>query len=110
MMIAYGLIKLSIITFYRRLFVVNRGTIFDIMTKVGEVIVILWTMAFILMLIFSCRTDFWANWGSVLIQLQHCPITFTCAYGMAISDLILDIIVILMPLPRVRISLYNICS
>lgn len=105
MMIAYGFIKLSIISFYRRLFVTRKGTIFDHIMKLMGVLVLLWTVTFILMVVFACNTTFWANWGSTAAQLQHCPIGFTSEYGLAISDFILDIVIILMPLPQVIILL-----
>ena len=101
MMIAYGCIKLSIVAFYRRLFVVSKGTVFDIVTKVTMVIIFLWSFTFILMIIFDCGTHFWANWGSTPDQLELCPIPFTSEYRLTISDLILDVFIFLMPIPRV---------
>ena len=93
MMIAYGCIKLSIVAFYRRLF--------DITTKVTMLVIFLWSIAFILMIIFACGTYFWANWGSTLDQLKFCPIAFTSEYGLTISDLILDVFIFFMPIPQV---------
>ena len=108
MMVAYGLIKLSITTFYRRLFVTNKGTVFDTVSKGMVLAILLWTIAFVLMVIFDCGIEFWANWGSTTAQLKYCPIGFTSEYGLAISDLVLDIFVILLPLPLVSdLAIYN---
>ena len=104
MMTAYGLIKLSILAFYRRLFVSGSRTIFDITSKVLAVVVFLWTITFIIIIIFDCGLQVWANWGSLYAQDAYCPIAFTSEYGLAISDLILDIFVILLPLPVVSLS------
>ena len=108
MMIAYGSIKLSIIFFYRRIFVPQRGTVFDIVCTVTIVVVFLWTLAFILMIIFPCGALLWPNWGSTGDQLALCPIIFTSEYGLVVSDLILDFWVILLPLPLVSIPLDSI--
>jgi len=100
-MLAYGCIKLSVIAFYRRLFVTNRNTFFDILSKVMATVTFLWALAFLLIVIFPCKTAFYANWASDEVSLEHCSIGFTSEYGLAISDLILDLIIILMPLPLI---------
>ena len=104
MMIAYGFIKLSIVAFYRRLFVVHRRTSFDIAAKITMLVIFLWSIAFILMTIFACGIQFWANWGSTASMLEFCPFTFTTEYGLIISDLILDVFIFLMPIHQVSIS------
>ncbi|KAJ8066070.1 hypothetical protein OCU04_005162 [Sclerotinia nivalis] len=107
MMLAYGSIKLSIIAFYRRIFVVCRNDAFDIVSKIAAAIIFLWTVAFIFIIIFDCGTAVWANWGSTTAQLKYCAIGFTSEYGLAISDFLVDIFVFLLPLPiiwRLRLS------
>ena len=100
-MLAYGFIKLSIVAFYRRIFVIHRGFAIDILTKATSVVVILWTFTFIMLIVFACGKHFWANWGATGDQLIYCPVAFTSEYGLAISDLILDAFIFLMPLPFV---------
>ena len=102
MMLAYFFIKTSIVAFYRRLFVAHKRTVFDWMTKVMLVLIPLWALAFILLVIFSCGSRLWANWGSQADQAKYCPAAFKNEYGFAISDLILDAFIFLMPLPLVR--------
>ena len=101
MIFAYGFVKLTIVAFYRRIFVIHRGCTFDILTKVFCVVVSLWTFAFILLVIFACRNHFWAIWGTTEEQTDLCPVALNYQYGLVVSDLILDGIVFLMPLPFV---------
>jgi hypothetical protein len=104
MMLAYGCIKMSIVAFYRRLFVTNKTSIFGIVTLVTQVGLFLWSLAFILLIIFPCGTHVWANWGSSGDQLALCPVVFTSEYGLTGSDLILDLYIFLLPLPSVRFA------
>lgn len=97
-MLAYGFIKLSIVAFYRRIFVTHRGFAVDLLTKITSVVIILWTFTFIMLIVFACGKHVWANWGSTGDQLLYCPVAFTSEYGLAISDLILDCFIFLMPL------------
>ena len=101
---ALGFIKLSILSFYRRIFVINRGTTMDIITKLSILVISLWTVAFVLLTIFCCGTKFAANWGPIAEQLQDCPVGLTIKYGLAISDLILDLFIFILPLPFVSLS------
>lgn len=102
MVICYGFIKLSIIAFYRRLFVTNKNTFFDILTKAANVVVFLWSIAYILIDIFDCGSHLDANWGTFEELLAYCTtIGFTSEYGFVISDFLLDVLVISLPLPLV---------
>ena len=105
---ALGFIKLSILSFYRRIFVTNRGTTMDIITKLSMLVISLWTVAFVLLTIFCCGTNFTANWGPIAEQLQDCPVGITIKYGLAISDLILDLFIFILPLPFVSLSQHEI--
>lgn len=101
LMLAYGFIKTSIVSFYRRIFVIHRGSFIDLLTKATIVVIVLWTFTFIMLIVFACGKHFWANWGATGDQLLYCPVAFTSEYGLAISDLILDGFIFLMPLPFV---------
>ncbi|KAI4142678.1 MAG: hypothetical protein LQ340_007262 [Diploschistes diacapsis] len=101
MMIAYGTIKMSIVAFYRRLFVVHKGSPFAVITMTIWVIILLWTIVFLFLVIFPCGEHVWATWSAPIYQIQFCDIAFASEYGLAMSDLILDIIVFLMPLPLI---------
>ena len=100
-MLAYCFIKLSIVAFYRRIFVTHRGFAVDLLTKGISVVIILWSFTFIMLIVFACGKHFWANWGATGEQLIYCPVAFTSEYGLAISNLILDALIFIMPIPFV---------
>ncbi|KAF1949907.1 hypothetical protein CC80DRAFT_579190 [Byssothecium circinans] len=90
---------MSIVAFYRRLFVVDKRSIFGIVTLLTQVVLVLWSLTFILLIIFPCGAHIWANWGSTGDQLALCPVVFSSEYGLTGSDLILDVYIFLLPLP-----------
>ncbi|KAM3080948.1 hypothetical protein ACMFMF_002865 [Clarireedia jacksonii] len=80
--------------------------------KISAVIIFLWALTFIFFIIFDCGTAIWANWASTTAKLKYCNIGFKSeyglAYGLAISDVLIDIYVFLLPLPFV--STLKFCS
>lgn len=97
--VCYGFVKLSILAFYRRIFVVSERSSFDIATRVMAVVVFLWTITFILLVIFACPQSVSASWGTAAQQNEYClAIGYTSLEGLAGSDLILDLILISMPI------------
>lgn len=95
---------MSVVAFYRRLFVVDKYGAFSIVSIVTQVVIFLWTIAFLLLIIFPCGKHIWANWANTPAQLEFCPVVFTSEYGLTESDLILDIYIFGMPLPMVCFS------
>ncbi|TGO31395.1 hypothetical protein BHYA_1069g00010 [Botrytis hyacinthi] len=86
----------------------KRNDAFNRVFKISAAIIFFWTVAFIFIIIFDCGTAVWANWGSTTAQLKYCAIGFTSEYGLAISDFLVDIYVLLLPLPiiwKLRLSL-----
>ncbi|KAL8879049.1 MAG: hypothetical protein Q9198_003263 [Flavoplaca austrocitrina] len=68
---AYGFIKLSVIYFYRRIFV--KGTPdsrFNIVTHVTSVIVVIWTIVFFILEIFKRSSYVPDNWGLLIKAKQ----------------------------------------
>lgn len=100
MLPANGLIKLSTIFLYRRIFMVMKHRRFDIASIVVAAICTLWTIAFFFATIFGCGTHVEYAWGS-LGQIMSCN-TNARLDGMMISDLITDIMVWILPIPVVR--------
>ncbi len=102
MVICYGFVKISIVCFYRRIFVPWKRTLFEITTTVVSVIMFLWSLTFILIIIFDCGAHLFANWGSPASQEAYCAtIGHTSEEGLAGSDLILDVVLIILPIPSV---------
>lgn len=60
----------------------------------------LWTVAFVLMTVFQCGTRFSAGWDGT--YLQYCKLSNPSIEGMAASDAVLDLLVILVPVYPVR--------
>ena len=102
-MLNYCFVKTSIVYFYRRIFVTHKNTIFDIMTKMTIVVILLWTLTFILEVIFGCGSHLDANWGSSAAQHLYCSkIGYTSELGLGGSDLALDVILLVFPMPKVN--------
>ncbi|KAL8760592.1 MAG: hypothetical protein Q9184_003224 [Pyrenodesmia sp. 2 TL-2023] len=95
--LALGFIKLSILFFYRRIF---RGRLFDFLSWGLIGVVLLWTLGFTLTQIFDCGIHFETNWG-LLSDLQKCLNTFHLLLAYSISDVIVDVLILVLPLPLV---------
>ena len=62
----------------------------------------LWSLTFILIIIFDCGAHLFANWGPPADQEAYCAaIGYTSEEGLAGSDLILDVVLIILPIPSV---------
>ncbi|KAL8950966.1 MAG: hypothetical protein Q9222_003027 [Ikaeria aurantiellina] len=96
---ANGLIKMSAIFMYRRIFVVNKQTTFDNVSRVMLAVVALWTIAFFFATIFGCGKHFTYPWGP-LGDIGKCN-TNRRLDGLMISDLITDLLVWLLPIPAI---------
>jgi len=96
---ANGLIKLSAIFLYRRIFVIIKGSTFDIISMILLVICLLWTVAFELATIFGCGRHFNYPWQP-LIFVASCN-TNVRLDALMISDLLTDIMTWLLPIPLV---------
>ena len=96
---ANGLIKLSAVFLYRRIFVVNTGSTFGILTLAVAVLCGLWTVAFEFATIFGCGLNVDYAW-STLGDIASCNTNMRLD-ALMISDLLTDIIVWLLPIPMV---------
>lgn len=97
-----GFIKCSIVSLYRRIFCVGIGVRdpFDLTTRIMLIILALWSVAFGLAFVFICGINFSQNWQPVLVAGVQCPLPIIIAY--VISDAILDLSLLIMPIPLVR--------
>ena len=99
---ALGLVKLSFIFFYRRLFCDrNSNRSFNIATWLVIGLITAWTVSFFLALLFACKTHFAAYWTSVYTVSHECVKTLIYENAFAISDTMTDIIVFVLPIPQV---------
>ena len=95
--IAQALIKISLLLLYHRLFSVNRH--FRIALIVAGVLVIMWCLASFWDTIFEC-VPVQAEWDKS-IRNARCQRIRELALGSGISNLILDVMFLLLPVPMV---------
>ena len=93
-------IKISCMLFYRRIFWNGAGRTFDIMTYSIIVITLLWGVSFFFAFAFACRTRFEYAFQSVADQ-RLCANYVEIDQGLSVSDLFLDLVVLIFPLPLV---------
>ncbi|PWY87082.1 hypothetical protein BO94DRAFT_575212 [Aspergillus sclerotioniger CBS 115572] len=91
-------LKLSVLFFYRRIFV---GRLFNIASWTLIGIVIAWGATFIIALMSSCGTHFMANFSTLGEVVEHCINTFGLLIAFAVSDVLVDLIILAIPLPLV---------
>lgn len=104
---ALGLTKLSFLYFYRRIFVtgVKKQDSFDILTYVAVIIVAAWTIAFLFANLFMCKGSWAALWTNLETLTTQCIKTPKMLLGLAVSDFLTDLMVILLPVPKVSLLL-----
>ena len=66
------------------------------------VIVVLWLVTFLFLTGFQCGLHFSSLWDGT--YLQYCTISFPFLYGLVISDLLLDVWILALPVPEVSAS------
>lgn len=107
MIIAYGFIKLSIIFFYRRLFLIIRWSAFDIISLAYIVIIVIWALTSLLIFLFMCNSSIYLQWGPFSEAQDQCGAFFAVELGLVISDLVTDVMILTLPMPIVCLSLIS---
>lgn len=72
---------------------------FNIIVTASIVIVACWLVTFVLLAGFECSTHFSALWDGT--YGKYCTISFPYLYGLAISDFLLDVWILALPIPSV---------
>jgi hypothetical protein len=108
MIIAYGFIKLSIVFFYRRLFLVLRWSAFDIISLAYIVILIIWAVTSFFLFLFICNSKIYLQWGPLSDAQDQCGDFVAVELGLVISDLVTDAMILTLPMPIVCLSLTSI--
>ena len=94
-----GLVKLAFLLFFRRVFVTGKTrSRFSVVTLIMLVLVIAWTTAFFLGVLFACGVDFSAWWEGT-----SCP-QLSFEKGFIISDFLVDLLILILPIPVVSIA------
>ena len=92
-----GLIKLSMVFLYRRIFQVE--PIFDFYSIGLIILLALWTLGFLFARIFHCGTKPSALWSSFESLNKYCKAATPVSNGFVISDIITDLMVLISPMP-----------
>lgn len=95
---AYGLIKLSVLLFYRRIFITRT---FRLYNGIVIVVILLWAIVFLCTEIFACGSHPTAQW-SKHHPTVHCLNEPQMLLWFAITDVIGDIAVLTMPYGSIR--------
>lgn len=85
--------------FFRRIF---RGQAFTVLNWGLIAAVAVWTVSFTFAYAFDCKTQFQANWGSMQDLTTKCDKYLDMNVANAATDVAIDILIILLPLPFVR--------
>ena len=104
--LALGLVKLSVLFFYRRIFYTGTRTMFSILNVLMMFVVGLWMSGFFISWIFICRADPAAYWISSATEAQYCVDTGMLHNAYAVSDFVTDTLILLLPIaPVLRLHL-----
>lgn len=99
--LSMGFVKLSFIYFFRRIFVHGKKSRFAIITIVAIVVTVLWTLAFFFWFLFSCGSHFDARWTTIATLHDSCSTDVASDFSLAITDMLMDAIILAMPVPLV---------
>ena len=105
--LALGCVKLSVLCFYWRIFCTGTTNLYKIVIFLMMGIVAAWTISFFFGFLFACKGNFSAWWGSFENLVAQCVQTYNMELGLAVSDVITDGIIILLPIPMVSYGLFE---
>ncbi|ESZ99047.1 hypothetical protein SBOR_0581 [Sclerotinia borealis F-4128] len=94
--VTYGLLKLSVLILFRRIFI---GKIFNIVSIIAMTIVVGWSVSFFFATIFQCGTKPSWLWSSPKAVATYCADYKYIQLGHATSDVATDLLVLFIPLP-----------
>ena len=89
---------MSVVLLYRRIFI---GSVFNIVTLVWTGVIVLWTVGFIMAGLLECGSHITALFASPGDYARFCGSAILAGRGMVASDVVTDIITLIMPLPMV---------
>ncbi|OTA55898.1 hypothetical protein K449DRAFT_438465 [Hypoxylon sp. EC38] len=99
--LAHGCVKTSIVFFSRRIFLRRKGSSFDWASWILIILSAAWAITFLGLVIFDCGKNVSFHWAPIQsIDGSHCDISKS-QEALIISDFILDISIIILPIPSV---------
>ncbi|POS70898.1 hypothetical protein DHEL01_v210703 [Diaporthe helianthi] len=103
--LALGSTKLSLLFLYKRIFSISRRTRLMIVTTI--LVVAAWMVSIFFAELFQCNARFWANWGSSYDLMTQCNKTTMIVFAVALTDSLLDLTILIMPIPLVHSPTYS---
>ncbi|KAH7324810.1 hypothetical protein B0I35DRAFT_476023 [Stachybotrys elegans] len=97
--VVFGMIKLSILFLWKRLFGTSRT--FTIISYVMIAIVACWMVAFFFETVFQCGTNWPLNWAPIYVFLAECTASLDVLTVFGVTDVVTDLIIIAMPIPLI---------
>lgn len=98
MSMTFGVIKLSVLLLYRRLFL---GRLFNRYSLAMCAVIILWSLSFFFAFAFQCHTDIVHWWTSAATIEKYCDNTNALNLAFVISDVLTDLMILIIPIPIV---------
>ncbi|CAF9943701.1 MAG: hypothetical protein ALECFALPRED_000975 [Alectoria fallacina] len=98
---ALGCIKLSFLLLYRRVFTNRVSRRFSWANWFMIAVIVAWMIGYFFTLLFLCGTNFKAYWTSSSTERDDCLPTKPVHLGYAVSDVITDVLTILVPIPEI---------
>ena len=95
-------IKASFICFYRRIFTKGHEKAFASITGAVLVIILMWGVGYFFAFLFICPGHPAAYWVTLALEKKYCVDTATLHNAYGVSDVVIDFLVILLPIPWVR--------
>ncbi|KAL2045928.1 hypothetical protein ABVK25_011924 [Lepraria finkii] len=97
--VAFGLIKLSILFLWRRIF--GHVRTFNIISWIMIGVIIAWSTAFFFATVFQCGLDWSLNWAPITVFLTQCSNTPDMLTVFTVTDITTDLLIIAMPIPMI---------
>jgi len=95
----FGIIKLSVLFFFRRIFTLAK---FRKMNNWLIVLIVAWTIAFLFVDLFQCGSQIDANWDKSIKAQAHCINEFAMLLAFAVTEVITDMLILWTPYPQIR--------
>ncbi|KAI0196401.1 hypothetical protein F4808DRAFT_439944 [Astrocystis sublimbata] len=93
-------VKLSALFFYRRIFCAGgKKTALGTAIWATIAVVVLWTLIFQPLIGFQCGSHFSSFWDGTFYD--HCTIAYPVLFGLVISNFLIDIWILLLPIPSI---------
>jgi len=94
-------VKMSFIFFYRRIFNQGNDKIYARLTSAALALIAIWGVGYFFSFLFICPGHPTAYWTTLVDEKKNCINTVTLHNSYGVSDALLDLIVILLPIPAV---------